>query len=251
MVVDNTEARVYLVHSAVMKEGDRVKGDVRNAVKKGGWSQKRYARRREKELNQYAGDVAETVRELYDEEGSARLVLLGSKGAMQAVEAHLITPLKERLVGERSVDDDTSVLKGAFVLYFEGGRASEQALWGRIREGYLTGGLATVGPQKVLHAAQQALITLALIDREVELKGTKCRACEHLVCGTPSTCQQYGSSDVFAVDYVNELVETLARTGAEADFVDPFDALQRSAAWPRCCGIDLVQALRSRPAAIG
>lgn len=227
VVVDNTEAQVYLVHGAVVGGGDRVKGDVKNAVKKGGWSQKRYARCREKELNQYAGEVAETVRELYEDEGFARLVLLGSKEAMQAVEAQLATSLKDRLVGERSVDvdDEASVLKEAFALYFEGERASEQALWGRIREGYLTGGLAAVGPQKVLHTAQQARVEVALIDREVELKGTKCRACEHLVYGTPDTCQHCGSSDVFAVDYVNELVETLARTGAEADFVDPFEGL--------------------------
>jgi peptide subunit release factor 1 (eRF1) len=74
-------------------------------------------------------------------------------------------------------------------------------------------------------AAQEARVEVALIDREAELTGTQCRACEHAVYGTPDTCQRCGSSDVFEVDYVNELVETLARTGAEADFVDPFEAL--------------------------
>ncbi|MEP0545362.1 MAG: Vms1/Ankzf1 family peptidyl-tRNA hydrolase [Rhodothermales bacterium] len=227
VVVDNAEAKVYFVHAAVVGDGDRVKGDVKNAVKKGGWSQKRYARRREKELSQYAAEVAETVRDLYDEEGFERLVLLGSQEAMQAVEEHLATPLRDRLVGERSVDvgNTSAVLKEAFAVYFEGERASEQALWDRVREGYLTGGLAVVGAQKVLSAAQQARVEVALIDREAKLKGTKCRDCEHLVYGTPDTCQRCGSSDVFVVDYVNELIETLARTGAEADFVDPFDGL--------------------------
>jgi len=200
---------------------------VKNSVKKGGWSQKRYARRREKELNEYATGVAESLRELYDEEGFDRLVLLGSQEAMQAVEDQLPTALRERLVGERTVDvaDEQSVLKEAFEAYFEGERAEESALWEQIREGYLTGGLAVVGAQSVLEAAQAARVEVALVDREVELEGTQCRDCEHAVYGTPETCQRCGSSDVFVVDYVNELVETLARTGGEADFVDPFDAL--------------------------
>ena len=227
VVVDNAEAHVYFVRAAVVGDGDRVKGGVKNAVKKGGWSQKRYARRRQKELSEYASEVAETVRELYDEEGFARLVLLGSDEAMQAVEEHLATPLKQRLVGERSVDvsDEAAVLKQAFAVYFEGERASEQELWHRIREGYLVGGLAAVGAQNVLTAAQQARVEVALIDREAKLRGTKCRSCEHVVYGTPDTCQRCGSSDIFEVDFVNELVDTLARTGAEADFVDPFEAL--------------------------
>lgn len=226
-VVDNTAAHVYFVHAAVVEGENRVRGDVKNAVKKGGWSQKRYARRREKELNQYATEVADSLRSLYDEEGFERLVLLGSQEAMQAVEAHLATPLQERLVGGRSVDvsDEQALLKEAFTVYFEGERAEEESLWKRIREGYLTGGLAAVGPQQVLKAAQEARVEVALIDREADLVGTQCRSCEHAVYGTPKTCQRCGSSDVFEVDYANELVETLARTGAEADFVDPFEAL--------------------------
>lgn len=226
-VVDNTAAQVYFVHAAVAEGEGRVRGDVKNAVKKGGWSQKRYARRREKELNHYAAEVADSLRELYESEGFKRLVLLGSQEAMKAVEAHLATPLKERLVGERSVNvgDEQAVLEEAFAVYFEGERADEESLWARIREGYLTGGLATVGPQQVLKAAREARVEVALVDREAKLEGRQCRACEHVVYGTPDTCQRCGSRDVFEVDYVNELVETLARTGAEADFVDPFAAL--------------------------
>lgn len=227
VVVDNAAARVFLVHAAQADDESRVRGDVKNAVKKGGWSQKRYARRREKELSQYAGEIAATVKELHDEEGFARLVLLGSQEAMQAVEASLPKPVQDKLVGERSVDvqDDHAVLDAAFSVYFEGERASEEALWAQIREGYLTGGLAVVGAQRTLEAAQAARVEAALVARDFEADGTKCRACEHTVYGTPKTCQRCGSDDVFTVDYVNNLTETLTQTGADIDFVDAFDAL--------------------------
>ncbi len=227
VLVDNASAQVYSVHAAEVEDASRVRGDVKNSVKKGGWSQKRYARRREKELDQYATEVAEVVQALYDEEGFARLVMLGSDEAMQAVEGRLAQPLCDLLVGEKSVDvdDEGQVMREAFALYFEGERAEEKALWERIKEGYLTGGLAVVGAQSTLEAAQAARVEVALVDREASLEGRKCRACEHAVFGTPDTCQRCGSADLFEIDFVNELVETLARTGAEADFVDPFDAL--------------------------
>lgn len=226
-VVNNSEARVFLVRAAVVGDGSRVRGDVKNAVKKGGWSQKRYARRREKELDHYAAEVADVLKRLHDDEGFARLVLLGTQEAMQAVEANLPTVLAQKLVGERAVDvrDEEAVLREAFAVYFEGERASEQALWERIREGYLTGGLAVVGAQRTLEAAQNARVEVALVARDFDAKGTKCRACEHTVFGTPTSCQHCGSTDLFEVDYVNALTEALAQTGAEADFVDPFDAL--------------------------
>lgn len=226
-VVNNTEARVFLVRAAVAHDGQRVRGDVKNAVKKGGWSQKRYARRREKELDQYAAEVAEVLTELHDEKGFARLVLLGAEEAMRAVEDRLPTPLADRLVGERAVDvqDEHAVLREAFTLYFEGERASERALWERIREGYLTGGLAVVGAQRTLEAAQAARVEVALVDRALDAKGTKCRDCEHTVFGTPRTCQRCGSTDLFEVDFANALTEALARTGADVDFADGFEAL--------------------------
>lgn len=226
-VVTNADARVFLVRAAIAGEGSRVRGDVKNAVKKGGWSQKRYARRREKELGHYAAHIADALKRLHDDEGFGRLVLLGTQEARQAVEERLPTSLAERLVGERAVDvhDEEAVLREAFAVYFEGERAEERALWERIREGYLTGGLAVVGAQRTLEAAQAARVEVALLDRDLDAKGTKCRACEHTVYGTPDSCQRCGSTDLFEVDYANALTEALAQTGADVDFADGFAAL--------------------------
>lgn len=227
VVADNSGARVFLVHAGDTEDAQRVRGDVKNAVKKGGWSQKRYARRREKELDQYAADVAEAVQAMHDDDGFSRLVLLGSQEAMQAVASQLPTAVADKLVGQRAVDveDEAAVLKEAFTLYFEGERATEQALWDQIREGYLTGGLAVVGAQRTLDAAQQGRVEAALVDRDLDAKGTKCRACGHTVFGTPDTCQRCGSTDLFVVDFANTLTETVTQMGGDVDFVDSFEAL--------------------------
>jgi len=81
------------------------------------------------------------------------------------------------------------------------------------------------GATRVLVAASQGRVEIALIDREAEIEGSCCRDCEHLAHGLPQTCYACGSKDLFAVDLINERVELLARTSAEADVTDPSEAL--------------------------
>jgi len=228
VVVDSRSAQVYRVDAADLHAAGRVRGDVKNRVKKGGWSQQRYARRREKELERYATDVAEALTELHRERPFGRLVLLGQDEAMRAVEAALPTEMRERLVGEQAIDvgeGEAAVERAALALYFEQERAEEERLWEQIREAYLSGGLGVTGATRVLEAAKQGRVEVALVDREAKIEGSRCRDCEHLAHGLPQTCYACGSKDLFPVDLVNELVELLAQTSAEADFTDPFDAL--------------------------
>ena len=227
-VVDSTAAQLYLVAGAEAEKEGRVRGDVKNRVKVGGWSQKRYARRREKEMDAYAGEVAGALAELDRERPYSRLVLLGAAEAVQAVREALPNILAEKLVGTRNVDTDegeAETLEAALAIAFEGERADEQRLWDRIREGLFTGGLAVAGATRVLAALEEARAEVLLVDREAKIEGRKCRACEHVMHGTPQTCQRCGAADLFEVDLVEALVERAARTGADVDFADPFDAL--------------------------
>ena len=228
VVADNTAASVYLVSAADMEQEGRVRGDVKNAVKKGGWSQKRYARRREKELERYATDVAEQLEALRREYAFDRLVVLGQEEAMRAVTDALSGPMRERIVGQKSIDvgaDDQKTERVAFDLYFDGEREDEEELWDQIKAGVLSDGLGVAGPSRVLKAVQAGRVDTIMVERDAEIEGSRCRDCENLAHGKPQTCYQCGSKDLFAVDLVNELAELAAQTSADVDFVDPFDGL--------------------------
>ncbi len=228
VVVDNKTARIYLVSADEVDEEGRVRGDVKNRVKKGGWSQKRYARRRDKQIEGYATEVAAGLATLADERPFARLVLIGSDEPVQAVRDALRTDLRELLVGSASVDGnatDADALEAAAEIAEAGEREAEQELWHAIREQGVGPGLAAFGATSVLKALTEARADAVLVDREAEIAGTKCRACEHVAHGTPTTCGACGSSDVFRVDLVESFTEQAARTGADVDFADPFDAL--------------------------
>ncbi len=228
VILDNTAARIYLVSADDVEREDGVRGDVKNRVKKGGWSQKRYARRREKQLETYASEVAHGLAELLLEKGYERLVLIGTDEPVQAVREALRTDVREKLVGTRSIDgnaSDEDALDAAADIAEEGERQAEQELWIAIREQGMGPGLAAFGPTAVLKTLREARAEVILLDREAEFEGTKCRACELVMHGTPRTCQACGSADVFEVDLVEAMTQQAARTGAEVDFADAFEAL--------------------------
>ncbi|HYG62018.1 MAG TPA: Vms1/Ankzf1 family peptidyl-tRNA hydrolase, partial [Thermoanaerobaculia bacterium] len=73
VAADNTASRVFFVTSARADQDARIKGDVKNNVKKGGWSQKRYERRRNNELMHYSKEIADVLNEIEQKEKFDRL----------------------------------------------------------------------------------------------------------------------------------------------------------------------------------
>jgi peptide subunit release factor 1 (eRF1) len=231
VTADSQTARILQVVSAEVQDEERVRGDVKNRVKKGGWSQQRYARRRKNQLHHYTAEIAEVLERLAREEGFKRIVLLGADETMREIEEQLPRHVAALVVGKKPVNlgaGEESTMEEAWSLYFEEERASEQRLWDEIREQFFAGGLAVAGPADVLEAAGQGRVETALVDRELRLPATQCRKCAHVAPspeGEISLCPACGSDDLFEVSLVNTLVAHLERSSAEVDFTDPFPAL--------------------------
>lgn len=228
VVADATRARIFLVTADDAEAVASVRGDVKNRVKKGGWSQKRYARRRDKQMEAYATDLAEAVAGLLRESGAGRLVLLGSAETTRALEDALPTDAREALVATAPIASDASeaeILDAAADAAEDAERQSEVALWDEIREQGVGPGLAAFGPTRVLAALQAARVDTVLVERDVVRPATTCRACGHVAHGTPDSCQACGAHDVFEGDLVEAMTTLAARTGAEVDFADPIPAL--------------------------
>lgn len=230
VAADNRATRIFVVTSAVAQEEERVAGDVKNRVKKGGWSQKRYARRRENQLHHYAKDVAERLVALREEQPFSAIVLLGSDETRREIREVLPTELAERVVGERAVDlhdGEETLVDEAFEVFFEANREADEELWERIREEGISGGLAATGATRVLEALRQGRVEAMLVEEGTKLPGTRCRDCEHVVHGSPTTCQACGSSDVFTLDLVEELVRLAETTSATVQFPEELAGLRR------------------------
>lgn len=228
--VDNEVARIRLVSSALISQRDRIRGDIKNHVKKGGWSQKRYQRRRTNQLQDYAGEVAERLRALCDEASCGRIVLLGSQETRTAIMAELHEQVRAKVVASEPSDlkqAEDELLAEAFELFQEAEREDERSLWQQIKEEAFDDGLAATGPEDVWFALANGRAETVAIDRDLKLKVTRCRACENVTPHEVTRCEFCESDDVFNAPFVEACVRQAELTSAEVDFMDPLPGLTK------------------------
>ena len=230
VAADNHATRVFLVTAREDELADRIRGDVKQHVKKGGWSQKRYERRRDKALQQYASEVADVLGDLAREEAFERIVLLGGEEALVAIEGELHQELADKVVARENVDleqDRSALIEEAYEHFHDAEREDERQLWRRIRGEYKSGGLAVAGATDVLAAVQRGQVETILVDRDAEIPGRRCADCELSVHGTPETCPSCGGKTMLELDLVNELTRQAELTSADVDYADPIPGLRR------------------------
>ncbi len=230
VVADNEKSRIFLVSSVRAEEEEIIKGHIKNHVKVGGWSQQRYERRRDKALHLYAREIADRLGELAREAGFQKILLVGSRETMAEIAKTLPPQLSDKLAGEKPLDlsrGDSYIHREIFELFSDLESRERIHLWQRIKSSYLRGELATAGPGEVLAAAKAGRVDKAIVNRGVEISGTRCRDCDEVYAGKIGRCPGCGSTDVFFVDLVNEIVRRLALTSAEMEFADRIEELAR------------------------
>lgn len=227
---DNDRTRIFTVTNETAEVDQAIRGGIKNHVRKGGWSQQRYERRRDQQLLRYGKDVADVLDDLVDRHSIRRIVCIGSEETMRAIYEELPDQIQELVVGQEPFDLDRgedALLECAYESYFEDDRDDDLDLWQRIKGKTLQGGRAVTGPGDTLARAREGRVEAALVTRDLRNKATMCRGCETVHAGVNDTCKTCGSSDVFEVDYVDALARQLELTSAELEFVDPVKGLTK------------------------
>lgn len=227
---DNERTRIFTVTNESAEVEAAVRGGIKNHVRKGGWSQQRYERRRDEQLNRYGDDVVEQLQTIVSAHDIHRIVLIGSDETMQCISDALSDTLASRVVGCEAFDLDRPVddlIRQAYESYFVDERDDEQDLWNRIKSETLAEGRGCTGPADTIAAAQIGRVEQAIVTRDVKLPAAKCRDCEHVDAGDSSTCSACHSHNVFPVDLVDALARHLELTSATLNFVDEIKGLVR------------------------
>lgn len=230
VIADNKRARIFLISSAASSHESTIEGNIKNHVRKGGWSQQRYERRRDKRLLLYSRDIVGAIMELEKVEEFRRIILVGGKEMLQILYDNLPHNLQER-VGQKAIDlhkGEEIINKEIMELFFEQERQSEQNLWEKIRSEYLRDGLGIVGISNVLYATKFGQVEEIIVSRDHKTSGKRCRVCENLEPGDRSICPKCGSDSLFTVDLVNQIVELAKQSGAAVDFCDPIESLEEA-----------------------
>ena len=230
VVVDNKNARVYMITAATADSEEVIKGNIKNHVRKGGWSQQRYERRRDKELLLYAKEIIAALKDLARTETYRRIVMVGGKEILRIIYENMPKELHHMADG-KALDlhkDEDLIHKDIQEIIVQQERRSEHDLWEKIRTEYLKGNLGIVGLNDVLSATRDGRVETIVVERNYKPMGRRCRDCEHLMPGDIATCERCHSESLFPVDIVNEIVELVELTGAEIDFVEPVDTLSEA-----------------------
>ncbi len=227
VVADNKSARIFMVSSAVAGDEKIVRGNVKNHVRKGGWSQQRYERRRDKQLFEYAGEITERLQLLKREEQFKHILLVGGKEILLEIYDSLppalqkLTAIKRSHLGKGSA----SINEDIWELFGEIQRESEKELWEKIRREFLRGGLGVVGLKDVHIAVRERKVQKLIVCRDYKPSGRRCRECNAFFIDSVQVCSECNSKSLFEVDAINELVELVEQQSGKTEFADPIETL--------------------------
>ena len=231
IAASNEKTKIYMVSCTKTIKEDDIRGNIKNHVKVGGWSQQRYERRRDKEFSEYVKDIVEKIRELTKGINFRRMVIVGSKETIRELRDSLPADLKKIMAGEKALDlkkGEKSVNEEIFSMLWDEERRTEKALWERTKSRYLKGELGVTGPEDVLYFSKRGRVESVIVNNNADLKGVRCRDCEELSSGESDKCPECGSSSVFHVDLMNEITELMKLSGGEIEFAEQIDELKEA-----------------------
>lgn len=228
-MVDARGARIFETAVGEMVAEARI---VRPAPKRhsmGGWSQLRYQNRIDQEIERNLERAAMHVAYLVANDPSNHVVLVGPQELVREFEAQLPPAARERIIGTRSnphlrgarrpeVQDE--LITGAIEELTAWERETEEDRAHRVVGEALAGGLAVVGPEDVVLAANEERVHILVIEGNFAETGWRCRQCEALSARGPIECVYCGGS-VDQVELGEALIRRVLRAGGEVDVVEP------------------------------
>ncbi len=229
VVANNESVHIFLVSSSVIGTEEVIKGNIKNHVKVGGWSQKRYQRRRDNQLSHYAKEITETLANIDKEESIGHVLLVGSKETLHSIHESMNKEWQNKVI-EKNLDlskADNIINKDIMELLAEEEQRFQLDYWENIKTEYLRGGLAVVGIDNVLQAVEEKRIDRIIIDKTLHPLVERCQVCDNLITGDTQICPVCGSKLIFKVSIVNDILELLIQSGGEYHFVDSIAELKK------------------------
>jgi peptide chain release factor subunit 1 len=207
LLVDRRHARLLAGTVDGLVELWRVDDEVHGQHDQGGWSQARYQRGVEKEVDDHLRSVDAEVQRRLRGARIAGLLLGGSKETVAHFEQLLHSDVKRCLKGHFDVDvwntSADEILQAARPVLDELTARRDQELLEKIAEGVGTGGRAAAGLGAVLAAVHERRVDTLVVQEGFTAKGTRCPQCGWLGVSAGGQCPADGTM----TDAVDNVVE--------------------------------------------
>jgi peptide chain release factor subunit 1 len=229
VLLDREHVRILSVYLGTLLDEIEVKGEPwpsPHDVQAGGYSQKRYQRRKAEELKHFFKEFAKEVEEFVRRHRPDDLVILGTDSTVAKFREFLPDQLQERIVytGAMWVDEPASKVVAELEPHLQAEREREskhllQVLRERVRQDYL----ATAGFHGTLTALQEGKVETLVIAQDQEREGSRCPGCGFVFASEVATCPFDGTELKPGVNLVEEAVRIAQEQGADVEFVPGAD----------------------------
>jgi peptide chain release factor subunit 1 len=226
LLLDSQEARLFLVRSGILEEKDRIKIDLMNKHKKGGWSQMRFNRLRKGAIKSFLSEVIDDLNALEDLSKMQGLVVAGPGEAKHQLVEMMPPALNDMVLGTVDLHMETPVgdlVKLGDEISKSDSHTSSNALAKRLKEAVLRGRPAAYGLVEVRQALEDGRVNHLLISEGFALPEMICMSCHH-VHAEGEKCPTCGGE--MAALRLEELYEIAERTGAEVMLVEDDEFLE-------------------------
>lgn len=208
VLVSRRAARFFTGAPDVLTERQDLEDNVHGQHDQGGWSQARYERSVEKDVDEHLRLVAEIIQRRHRRDGFDRLALGGPIEIVPRLEAMLGEELAGRLApGRVEVDvssaGENEVRAAVGRLVEDDDRRAEREALDRLTAGVGSGGRGAGGPQDTVAALNERRVETLLLEPGFDRPARRCPMCGILVLDGNGRCPA-DDSELEAVEHLRE-----------------------------------------------
>ena len=208
LLVTRDTARVFRGGPTGIREIGDVNSDVKNQHQAGGWSQARFERSVQQEVEWHLEAVTDQLFRYSKRRPFEHLVIGANHGSLRpALSDETHSYLLEKVRGWVDIDEgvasEEQVFEAVRQVMDDFLIGEERALLERLQAGLATGGAAAAGLEDVLAALVEQRVETLVVKEDAEARGTKCVTCGWLGTASHTSCPV----DETALDQLDNIVE--------------------------------------------
>lgn len=231
-LADGQTARVYVVGLGRKEHEETIEGPSINRTMTGGWSQRRIQQRIDNAVSEHIREVSKRLEEIVFAEDIPYIILAGDEYAKTEFRNHLSERAWERVVEMERLDIKTpehEAIAKTIDQILEAEEQDGRDMAQQAVDAALANGLGAVGLEAVVEALRLGAVHQLVVSNDFQATGWRCVDDMRMV-GTgkePAECP-VGPGPAEQADLREELVSLSLNTGAEVEFVEESDTLERA-----------------------
>jgi len=221
VLLDDNNARLYLVESAMIKNAKKYSKEIMKKHKKGGMSQMRFQRLRREAIDAFFKEVTEQIKYLFDKQSVRKIVIGGPGTAKVRFTSYLPQKLRGRVLDVIDVDFDipkSKLIRTAITKVLKAERLESLDLVDKLCTEVLRNGCTVHGLRDTIRCVRNGQADTLIITKDFKKAGWICERCQRVRVGTRKICP-YCNEHTAKVDVIEEIIEFAERTNTNIEFV--------------------------------